>query len=135
MSSGHSLGFEVFELDGLDVFPAADASCPRYLRQRILVGRREVDHEENPVRQVWAGAVEALCVPGERRQDLRVALRVLQVQRDDVGQSELALPESSVKKDKRYTEHEERYEREDHVQDKLKFPVIFARNLIPVVTL
>ncbi|KAL0202872.1 hypothetical protein M9458_000890, partial [Cirrhinus mrigala] len=51
---------------------------------------------------------------------------------NDVGKSELVLPESSVKKDKRDPEHEERHKRENDVQDELPFPVIFGRKLIPV---
>lgn len=84
------LGLQVFNLYRLGVFGAGEAGGPGDLGECFLVGGRQVDHDEDPVRPVRAGAGVALCVPGQGGEELGAAFCVLEVQSDDVGQAQFA---------------------------------------------
>lgn len=90
------LGLQIFYLQRLHVFGAGEAGSPGDLGERFLIGRRQVDHDEDPVRAVGAGAGVAFGVPGQRGEELGATLGVLEVQSDDVGQAQLAAGTAAV---------------------------------------
>ena len=110
-------GLQVLYLHGL--FPAGQTGGARDLGQRLLVGRRQVDHDEHTVRHVRAGAGAAFAVAGERGEELIAALGVLEVQGDDLGQAELWRGAPPVGQEYQEAQHEEGGDGEDHVEEQL----------------
>lgn len=83
-------GLEIFHLYAFHIFATGETCCTGYLGQGFLVGRRKVDHQENALGCVRAGAVQTLGIGCERSKNLSAAVCILKVQRNDVGQTELA---------------------------------------------
>lgn len=129
------LGLQVFYLYRLHVSGAGEAGSPGDLGERFLIGRREVDHDEDPVRPIWAGAGVALCVPGQGGEELCAALCVLEVQSDDVGQAQLAAGTPAVDQTDQESQQEDGDEREDNVDHQLRLSVLPQVQTIPVVAL
>lgn len=129
------LGLQVFDLYRLHVLGAGEAGGPGDLGKRLLVGRREVDHDKDPVRAVRAGAGVALGVPGQRGEELGAALGVLQVQGDDVGQPQLAAGTAAVDQGGQESQQEDADHRQDHVDHQLRPPVVPHLHAVPVAAL
>lgn len=104
-------GLQVLYLHGL--FPAGQTGGPCDLGQRLFVGRRQVDHDKHAVRHVRAGAGVAFAVAGERGEDLRAAVGVVEVQ------AELWRGAPPVGQENQEAQHEEGGDGEDHIEEQL----------------
>lgn len=129
------LGLQIFYLYRLYVFGAGEAGRPGDLGERFLKGRREVDHDEDPVRPVGAGAGVALHVPGEGGEELRVALRVVEVQSNDVGQAQLAAGTPTIDQTNHESQQEDCEDRQDNIDHQLRLSVLTQVQPIPAVAL
>lgn len=129
------LGLQIFYLQRLGVFGAGQAGGPGDLGERFLIGRRQVDHDEDAVRAVRAGAGVALGVPGQRGQELGAASGVLEVQSDDVGQAQFAARAAAADQAGGENQQEDGGERKNDVDQQLRHPVVLEVQPIPAVAL
>lgn len=129
------LGLQIFYLYRLRVSGAGEAGGPGDLGERFFVGWRQVDHDEDSVRSVGAGAGVALRVPGQGGEELGAALCVLEVQSDDVGQAQFAAGTPAVDQTHQESQQKDGDDRQDNVDHQLRLSVLPQVQLIPLVAL
>lgn len=124
------LGLQVLHLYRL-VFGAGDAGGAGDLGERFFVGWRQVDHDEDAVRPIGAGAGVALGVPGQGGEELGAAFCVLQIQSDDAGQAEFTARTPAVDQGDQEREKQDGDDQEDHVDHYLRPAVLTQVQISP----